>query len=274
MGYNYWSPVYSPYWAMPVYLDPWFYSPYRPGFSISFGYGWGGPYWSSSWGMCNWYGYNTFSYWNNPYSYGWGAYGYGYNYGYGGYNNGYWNGYYDGLNTRNNSYNYGPRRSYNSNVAYGRTSSGVRTNPTSNGGYVRREANAGSNNNGGYRRREMSTTGVPNNNNEVRIDNSSRRVRSFENNGGATQVAPSRESSAPTRNYNSTRQVEPQRQVSPQRNMDVQRSTPQPSRSYSAPAPSRSYSAPSAPSAPSRSFSAPSGGNSGGGRSGGGSFRR
>lgn len=110
---GYYSSFYNPYSYNPYWYDPyWGWSPwYRPGFSISFGYG---PYWNSYWGWYTWYGYPSYySYYNYPC--------YGSFYG-DPYYSGYWNGYYAGL--YNNSYHkpitYGPRNStnyaYNTNI--------------------------------------------------------------------------------------------------------------------------------------------------------------
>lgn len=121
---GYWSSFYNPYWYDPFWADPygvgWNYWS-RPGFSVSIGWGWGQPYWSSYWGWYNWYGYTGFnSFWYYPfYGGGWGGgYWAGYN---NGYYNGYWNGYYSGLygGRPYRSVTYGPRASVNSGGSYG-----------------------------------------------------------------------------------------------------------------------------------------------------------
>ncbi len=283
-GYNYWSPAFSPYWATPVYMDPWFYSPYRMGgWGVSFGYGFGSPYWSSGWGMCNWWGFSRFSYWNNPYNMGWG-YGGGYGMGWGyGYGNGYWNGYNDGMR---NNVNYGPRRS-NSSIVGGRTTGGVRPNPNTPGGNYRRRDGLGVNTGANRATRNGVSTGnirergsenlrmdrgnVNSNRNmnsdrNIRIDNNSRRTREIQG-GSEMRVAPNRQMNASPRQSMPSRDMSP-RQSAPRQSFE-RSSSPQPSRSYSAPAPSRS----------SGSFNSGGGGGSrssggGGGSRGGGSFRR
>lgn len=283
MGHNYWSPVFSPYWAMPVYMDPWFYSPYRMGgwgmgmgVGLGWGGGWGGPYWSAGWGMCNWWGFNQFSYWNNPYAMGgWGGYGMGWGGGFGAWNNGYWNGYYDGIGMgRRNMVNYGPRRSYSSNVGTGRTTGGVRPNPNGpRGDYQRRGSNMGINTGGnrptrngvnsrdGYirERGNISNSRVERGNMDrnIRIDNNTRRTREVQG-GRDMRVTPGRQMDVNPGQSTPSRNVTP-RQSSPRQNFD-RSSTP-----------SRSVS----PSAPSRS-SGGGGfrGGGGGGSRGGGSFRR
>lgn len=287
-GYNYWSPVYSPYWAMPVYMDPWFYSPYRMGWGMSIGFSFGSPYWNSGWGMGNWWGYNSFSYWHNPYM-GWGGgfgygggyggWGYGGGYGYGGW--GYGNGYAHG----GRGINYGPRRNYGSTVGSPRGLSGIRQNPgvAAGGGrdnYIRRGMGVNPNNNNsrgsGVRngvdqapRNNGYLRDRPSGNNDIRINEGSRRTRDLNNNN--------------TRDFNNNRSPQPGRQnnfdpgrQTPSREMSAPRQSA-PSRSFerSSPAPSRSYT----PSpAPSRSFNG--GGNSGsrsggfGGGSGGGGGSR
>ncbi|MBL7706497.1 MAG: hypothetical protein JNM21_13210 [Taibaiella sp.] len=269
-GYNYWSPVFSPYWAMPVYMDPWYYSPYRMGWGISLGWSWGSPYWNSGWGMCNWWGYNGFNYWNRPYmGWGWGG-GFGYTgWGYG-WGNGYGWGYgnvFDYGNRR--GVNYGPRRSYGSTVGGYRGSNGIRPNPGTVGSgrdSYRRRGDMGINSNVPSRsgrngvinqgpRSGYTRDRVPGNNNGIRINEGSRRTREVDNNNFNRGSQPGRE-----RNYQSDR---PNR-VAP-------RESTRPSRSYEgsgSPAPSRSYSAPSP--APSRSnFNSGGGGSRGGGFGGG-----
>lgn len=291
LGYNYWSPMYSPYWAMPVYMDPWFYSPYRMGWGMSIGWGFGSPYWSSGWGMCNWWGYNNFSYWHNPYM-GWGGYGgYGYGgYGYGGYGyGGYWNGYYEGLNSRR--VNYGPRPSYNSMAGTGgRVSGGVRANPNTVGGvrsdYQRRPGVDRDNisiggarrTNSGLDNRSINGGVIDRSGQNIRIDNGTRRSRDLNNTGvidrnnGNRQMeqqrsAPNREMrspnvdrNAPVREYQSAPR---QQQSAPTRQFNSS-----PSRSnYSAPAPSRSSNfGGSAPSRSSGGFGGGGGSRSSGGR--------
>lgn len=308
LGYNYWSPVYSPYWAMPVYLDPWYYSPFRPSFSINFGYSWGSPYWNSGWGMSNWYGYNSFNCWNNPYSYGgygYGGYGFGYGgyygYGYGNYGYGYGNGYYE--NNRRNV-NYGPRRSYNTALGNsGRVSSGVRPNPgttggVSNGPIRRRDNNFGVNPNSGTRMNGNRTEV----NDGVRMDNGARRTRDLQGGNQNTDMrrtessqpnfqrdnnnAPNQQrqqNNFPDRRFDNNRQTAPQQnmdrrqqqqQAAPERTYQPQRQAPQRNvevqQQRSAPAPSRSFSAP-APSRSSGNSGGFSGGSGGGSRSSGGS---
>lgn len=238
MGYNYWSPAYSPYWANPYYLDPFCYSPYRPGFSFGFGYG---PYWSSSWGMCNWWGYNGFGYWNNPYYGGWGN-----PYYYGG---GYWNGYGDYWNNYGNNrrtVNYGPRGSFG--AARG-SSFGVRPAPgtPASGGsnYVRRGAVPG-NNNGPVR----------GGNTRVLDNNGTRQVRE----AAPRNIQPER---------SRTRDVE----VAPSRNPQRYNNSGN-NRVYDA-QPTRTYSPPARNFDGGGSRSGNSGGmNNGGSRSSGGGYRR
>lgn len=276
MGHNYWSPVFSPYWAMPVYMDPWFYSPYRMGgWGMSFGWG-GGPYWGAGWGMSNWWGFNQFSYWNNPYAmggWGWGGYGMGWGGGFGAWNNGYWNGYYDGIGMgRRNMVNYGPRRSYSSNVGTGRTTGGVRPNPNGpRGDYQRRGSNIGVNPGGnrptrngvntrdGYiRERGASSDRMQRGNTDrnIRIDNNSRRTREMQG-GRDMRATPGRQMDVSPRQNAPSRDVSP-RQSAPRQNFN---------RSSS---PSRSVT----PSAPSRSSGGGGFRGGGGGSRGGGSFRR
>jgi hypothetical protein len=96
VGYwsGFWNPWgYDPFWGPAGGFGYGWGAPYRPGFTISVGYG--GPYWSSYYGMNNWYGYPSFASCWGGYPYygaGYGGYGYG-----NGYQNGYWNGYYAGL---------------------------------------------------------------------------------------------------------------------------------------------------------------------------------
>lgn len=272
-GYNYWSPVYSPYWAMPVYMDPWYYSPYRMGgWGISFGMNWGSPYWNSGWGMNSWWGYNGFNYWNSPFmgyggGFGYGGWGYGGygGYGYGGWGNGWRSDYgYGGRGVIN-----GPRRNYGNTIGGTRGMSGIRPNPGTSGTgrdtYRRRDAGINNPNGttrqvrngmdesprrGGYTRDRVDGG----NGNGIRVNDGSRRTRQIDNNFDRT-TQPSRQ-----RNYQSERP-----------NMVAPRESSRPTRSYerSEPAPSRSYS----PSpAPSRSnFNSGGGGSRGGGGFGGGS---
>lgn len=281
-GYNYWSPVYSPYWAMPVYMDPWYYSPYRMGWGVSIGWSWGSPYWNSGWGMCNWWGYNGFNYWSRPYM-GWGG-GFGYGgWGYGGYGWGYggW-GYGNGWGWRGD-YGYGgrgvingPRRSYNSTVGGARGISGVRPNPGTIGSgrdtYRRRDA--GINNSNGTTRsvrgveqgpRSGYTRDRVNSGNGIRINEGSRRTREIDNSfdRGTQPRQP--------RNYQSERpnMVAPRESTRPMRNYE--RSAPAPSRSFSpSPAPSRSNFNSGGGGSRGGGF----GGGSGGGSRGGGGYRR
>ncbi|RYD99743.1 MAG: hypothetical protein EOP54_02780 [Sphingobacteriales bacterium] len=265
-GYNYWSPVYSPYWAMPVYMDPWYYSPYRmSGWGISLGWSWGNPYWNSGWGMSNWWGYNGFNYWNRPYGWG-GGFGYG-GWGYGGYGGyGYGWGYGNGLDYSNNrrGVNYGPRRNYGSVVGGSRASNGIRPNPGTVGSgrdnYRRRgdlqgnpNVRPGRNTTGQEVRNGYTRDRVPGNNNGIRINEGSRRTREINNRNFDRSPQPGR-------NYQSERPntVAPRETTRPSRNYE--RSSPAPSRSYSSPAP-----------APSRSSNFNSGGGSRGGGFGGGS---
>jgi hypothetical protein len=270
LGYNYWSPMYSPYWAMPVYMDPWFYSPYRMGWSVRIGWGFGSPYWSSGWGMCNWWGYNGFSYWHYPYM-GWGGYGYGYG-------QGYWNGFYEGGGRR---VNYGPRASYNSMAGTGgRVASGVRANPNAVGGfrsdYQRRPGVGIDNRNlNGNRTTERNIDNRRTDNRvmdrdaqHIRIDNNTRRSREL--NGGNRQIEqpqrtmPAREMRNNTERTTPVREIQTaprQRESAPSRQYNSS-----PSRSnYNAPAPSRSSFGGSSPSRSGGSFG---GGtrSSGGGR--------
>jgi len=269
-GYNYWSPVYSPYWAMPVYMDPWFYSPYRMGgWGLSFGMSWGSPYWNSGWGMSNWWGYNGFNYWNRPYmGWGWGG-GYGYSgWGYG-WGNGYGWGYGNGFDYGNRrGVNYGPRRNYGSVVGGSRGSSGIRPNPGTVGSgrdNYRRRGDLGVNPNVRPGRNTVDQGGrngytrdrVPGNNSGIRINDGSRRTRDINNRDINNRNFD--RGSQPSRNYQSGRP-----------NMTAPRESSRPSRTYersSSPAPSRSYSSP----APSRSSNFNSGGGSRGGGFGGGS---
>ncbi|HTO17504.1 MAG TPA: hypothetical protein VLZ83_17190 [Edaphocola sp.] len=280
LGYNYWSPVYSPYWAMPVFLNPWYYSPYVPGFSLSFGYGWGGsPYWYSGYGMGNWWGFNRFNYWSNPYyGYGWGG-----AYGGWGYHNSYWNGYNDGLYGNRRNVNYGIRNNYN--TGFNRTASGVRANPGTTGKYSRRDGAGINTNNRNINSGNIGSSNrerFQNNRNDIQFQNGERRNRNVEQQNVDRNVDRNTNYGTPQRNNNGRNNIQatPQRQQSVpskgSRNVTPQRNTPQPSREYTpSKAPSKNYSAPSrstpsrsysAPSAPSRSYSAPSGGGSRGGR--------
>ena len=110
-------------WGSSIYYQPsWsYFRPWRPGFNISFG--WGYPSVYSAWDYSPGWGYN--SVWNNPWYYSNPYYGYGNtcgmyngygNYGYGGYGgwgghggHGYNNGYYDGYN---NGYQYANNNTY------------------------------------------------------------------------------------------------------------------------------------------------------------------
>lgn len=105
-GFGYYTPFYDPFW-----YDPWYSPWYGPRSGVSVSIGWGGPYWSSYYGMSGWYGYPGFySAWNYPYYAGWGGY-YG---GWGGYYGGYYDGYYAGAYGGNvRSVQYGPRTSFN-----------------------------------------------------------------------------------------------------------------------------------------------------------------
>lgn len=282
-GYNYWSPVYSPYWAMPVYMDPWYYSPYRMGgWGISFGMSWGSPYWNSGWGMSNWWGFNGFNYWNRPYM-GWGG-GFGYGgWGYGGYGwgNGWGYGYGNGWR---NDYGYGgrgvingPRRNYGNTIGGTRGMSGIRPNPGTSGSgrdtYRRRDA--GINNPNGTTRSVRGVEQGPRNGytrdrvdggNGIRVNDGSRRTRQIDNNFERT-TQPRQE-----RNYQSERpNVMPRESSRPTRSFE--RSEPAPSRSYTPSAPSRSnFNSGGGGSRGGGGFGGGSGG--GGSRGGGGGYRR
>ncbi len=271
-GYNYWSPVYSPYWAMPVYMDPWYYSPYRMGWGISLGWSWGSPYWNSGWGMCNWWGYNSFNYWNRPY-WGWGG-GFGYTgWGYG-WNNGW--GYGNGFDYGNRrGVNYGPRRSYGSTVGGYRASNGIRPNPGTVGSgrdnYRRRGdlgINANPSRSGRSEMNQAPRSGytrdrVPGNNSGIRIDEGSRRTRTYDSRDLDRNVPSGGR-------YQSDRSVAPRESARPSRSFE-RSGSPAPSRSYSpSPAPSRSNFN-SGGGSRGGGFG---GGSGGGGSRGGGGYRR
>lgn len=249
MGYNYWSPMYSPYWANPCYMDPFWY---RPGFSMSWGFGMGySPYWG--WGSGMGWGWNNWAYgWGYPYGsvYGWGSmYGAGWGYPYygGGWNNG-WNG--DG-GRFGRSVNYGTRTGFGS----ARSSSfGVRPAPgTGNpapgtgGGYVRRGAPGSGN------------VGTPG---RVNPSNNSGYMRNPGSvNGGAQRM---RDNNAPAPRYNRSNDMAPAQQYDRGNTRSYQ-----PSRTYT-PAPSRSFDNGGGGSRGGGGFN--SGGGSRGG--GGGGYRR
>jgi hypothetical protein len=117
VGFGYYNCYYDPFWYDPFWNPAWGWNSwyYQPGFNISFGWGWGSPWFGNRWN--NWG-------WGNPYyGWGWNNWGWGNPY-WNGYNHGYWHGYHDGYygnywnsglygnnfgNSSNNSY-YGPRR--------------------------------------------------------------------------------------------------------------------------------------------------------------------
>lgn len=110
----------NPYFYDPFYWDSWHYDPfyYDPwGWSMSFNYGWGYPYYGWGYSHYGW-GYPYYG-WGNSY-YGWGYPGYGW-----GYYQPYWGGgYYSGYPGYHNSgynnpdrYQYGQRRSGGTSVA-------------------------------------------------------------------------------------------------------------------------------------------------------------
>jgi hypothetical protein len=245
MGYNYWSPMYSPYWANPYYSDPFWY---RPGFSFSWGLGYN-PYWGSGWGWNSYWGYGGGYGWGYPY---WGsAYGAGWGYPYygGGWNNG-WNG--DGGRYGRNV-NTGTRTGFGS----ARSSSfGVRPAPGA--------GNPNPGNSGGYVRRGAPGTGNVGNNNgnpgRVNPSNNSGYMRNPGTNGGVQRM---RDNNAPAPRYNRGNDVNPPQQY------DRGNSRPEPSRNYT-PAPSRSFDNGGGGSRGGGGFN--SGGGSRGG--GGGGYRR